>query len=339
MGDHMKIKLAFIFPFLLIFILASCTKPVEFKGTFSTEPEKPKAGEKVLVKYDPANTVLKDSEKIKMFVYQYDVDIESSSEYEMQKLENGWTSEFIVLPETKGTIIIFAEDETQDNNDEKGYFIKIYDESGNELAGVYGGLGAALYNWGRAVGVSKNIEESLINFEKEFSQNPDSKIKYFDFYFPALIAQNDSSSKLIIEKELAILENKTEKSEEEISALAKWYKQIGSETKSGEYEKTVLEKFPNGKYAEDKLVNDFENEKDIIKKKELLKKFESTFPNSKQKQDLYDGIVYIIEMKKIMKKRKLSYLQTTARFFHSIIIQLLHAGSATAENLKMLNHC
>ncbi|KAB2845947.1 MAG: redoxin domain-containing protein [Melioribacteraceae bacterium] len=304
MGDLMKIKLAFVFSFLLIFILASCTKPVEFKGTFSTEPEKPKSGEKVLVKYDPANTVLKDAEKIKMFVYQYDVDIESSSEFEMQKLENGWTAEFIVLPETKGTIIIFAEDETQDNNDEKGYFIKIYDESGKELAGIYGGLGVALYDWGRAVGVSRNIDESLINFEKEFSQNTDSKIKYFDFYFPALIAQNDSSSKIIIEKELSILENKNEKSEEDLNALAKWYNQIGGETKSAEYEKIVLEKFPNGKYAEDKLVNDFENEKNIVKKKELLKKFEYIFPNSKQKQDLYDGIVLHYRNEKNFKEAK-----------------------------------
>ncbi|OGU34638.1 MAG: hypothetical protein A2068_14765 [Ignavibacteria bacterium GWB2_35_6b] len=337
----MKIKLAIIFSFLLVFILSSCTKPVEFKGTFSTAPEKPKAGEKVLVKYDPANTILKDSKEIKMLVYQYDVDIESSSEFEMQKIENGWTAEFIILPEAKGVVIIFAEDETQDNNDEKGYFIKVYGESGNELAGLYGGLGAALYDWGRAVGVARNVDESLVNFEKEFSQNPDSKIKYFDFYFPALITKNDSSSKLIIEKELTLLEGKSEKTEEEISALAKWYKQIGNETKSGEYEKIVLEKFPNGKYVEDKFVSDFENEKDIVKKKELLKKFETTFPNSKQKQDLYDGIVLHYRNEKKYGEAKSFILANYGKIFpfyyYSIASRWLGDGGKFEDVESLLN--
>lgn len=326
----MKIKFSIVVSYLSILFLTSCTKPIEFRGTFSTDPEKPKTGEKVLVKYDPAKTVLKDSEKIKMFVYQYDVDIESSSEYEMQKIENGWTAEFIVLPETKGTIIIFAEEETEDNNDEKGYFIKIYDAGGKELAGLYGGLAVAQYNWGRRAGVARDVKESISNFKKEFEANPENKSRYFDFYFPVLIADNETNANGIIEAELSELEKKTDKTEEELGALAKWYLQIGNDVKSGEYEKLVLEKYPKGKYAEDKLVNDFNNETGMAKKKELLKKFETEYPQSKQLTDLYEGIVYAYRKDKNYSDAKSfienNYGKLNPYFYYTIASRWLNEG-------------
>ena len=321
----MKIKFSILISFLSILILASCTKPVNFEGTFSTEPEKPKAGEKVMVKYDPAKTVLKDSEKIKMFVYQYDVDIESSSEYEMQKVENGWTAEFVVLPETKGTIVIFAEGETQDNNDEKGYFIKIYGEDGKVLAGYFGGLGVAQYNWGRSVGVARDIKESISSFKKEFESDPENKSKYFDYYFPVLIADNETDANGIIEAELKNLETKTDKTEEELSTLAKWYRQIGSEAESSKYENLVLEKYPKGKYAEDKLVNEFNSETDVAKKKDLLKKFESEFPQSEQLTDLYEGIVYADRKNKNYKDAK-SFIENNYGKFHPYFYYTVASG-------------
>lgn len=311
----MKIKLSILFTILSLLILTSCTKKVEFNGTFSTEPENPKAGEKVLVKYDPANTVLKDSENIKMFVYQYDVDIESSSEYEMHKVDNGWTAEFIVLPETKGTIVVFAEDETQDNNDEKGYFIKIYGKDGKVLAGFNGGLGVAQYNWGRQVGVTRDIKESIANFHREFEQNPESKSKYFDYYFPVLIADNESNANGLIEAELNELGGKENLTEENLSTLAKWYLKIGNNEEGNKYEKLVLDKYPNGEYAENKFVNEFNEEQDVVKKKSMLKKFENEFPQSDQITDLYEGIVYTDRKNKDYKDAK-EFIENNYGKFH-----------------------
>ena len=336
----MKFKLSILVSFFLIIFLASCSKQIEFNGTFSTDPEKPKAGEKVMVKYDPANTVLKNSEKIKMFVYQYDVDIENSSEYEMKKLEKGWTAEFILLPETKGTIIIFAEDETQDNNDEKGYFIKIYDNSGKVLAGFWGGLAVAQYNWGRSVGVSRDIKESISNFLTEFNNNSENKSQYYDYYFPVLLADGDSNASSVIESELTALENKSDKSETDLNVLAKWNFQINKENKGGEFEKLVLEKYPNGKYAEDKFVNSFNNESDISKKKELLKKFEIEFPNSKQITDLYETIVFLYRNGKNYKEAKSfienNYGKLNPYFYYTISSRWLKDGGKLEDVESLL---
>lgn len=331
----MKIKPSIIFSFLALIIITSCTKQIEFNGTFSIDPEKPKPGEKVLVKYDPANTVLSNSEEIKMFVYQYDVEVESSSEFEMLKNENGWTAEFIVHPETKGIIIIFAEGETQDNNDEKGYFIKVYDDNGNLLAGYYAGMAVAQYNWGRRVGVARDLKESIINFKNEFEVNPKNKTEYFDYYFPALIAENSSNANGIIESELSDLEIQKNKSETELNALAKWFFQIGNNIKGTEFENLVLEKYPNGKYAEDKFVVKFNKETDFSKKKDLLKKFETDFPQSKQIPDLYEDIVLNLRNNKDYKNAKIflesNYGKLAPYFYYSISSRWLNEGGKFEE--------
>ncbi|MDA3862098.1 MAG: hypothetical protein PF445_12830, partial [Melioribacteraceae bacterium] len=99
----------------LAIFLGGCQK-IDYDGTFSFEPNKPQITEPILVKFLADSTKLSESNSVEMLVYQYDIDLLSTTEIEMKKEGIGWTAQFIPEVETKGIVIAFKDDEVIENN-------------------------------------------------------------------------------------------------------------------------------------------------------------------------------------------------------------------------------
>ncbi len=289
----MYLKRSLILTLPIIFIVIGCGP--KFEGTFSYTPEKPQAGDEITVMYDPAGTPLESTDNIDMVAYLYSVDLDDAVGIEMEKEGKGYKASFNTLPTTRGVIVKFvdrADYEKADINDKEGYLIKIYDKDGNVIAGSRAGLAGAYYLWSSAAGIERNGEKSISEYNKAFAENTDVKHEYLDSYFNVLMRVNPDEADSIITNELEELQNKTDLTEKDLGVLAKWFQKVGLADKAEQYKKLSLEKYPEGEFAQEIEMENFNNAKSGADKVAAMEAFSVKFPESKLLNNMYNTIVY-----------------------------------------------
>ncbi|MGE5353613.1 MAG: redoxin domain-containing protein [Acidobacteriota bacterium] len=275
--------------FLILFTFAA-KEPAAAK--FSLSPERPKAGEDVVVKYNPEGTSLQDADKIEMIAYLYSVDLDEAKGVEMKKEGGTFTGVVKTSPSTRGIIIKFKNNETVDNNKGEGFIVNLYDANGKEIPGTMAGLAAAKGNWGvRYLEMERDRQGAEKLFLEEFKKNPQVKTEYLDQYFKVILPLMGEKANSIITKELKAAEKNPKNSEEYFTLMTTWYGNVKNASKSAEYKKKLLEKFPTGKLAENEKYAEISKTTDLNKKLELIKAFESSFPKSTYTSDLYDEVL------------------------------------------------
>ena len=70
---------------LIVLFAVSCKSNNEVKGTFVFNPEKPKVGEEITIKYNAVNTDLGSAPEVDAVVYSYSTDIEEAKEIYLSK--------------------------------------------------------------------------------------------------------------------------------------------------------------------------------------------------------------------------------------------------------------
>ncbi|MCU7492116.1 MAG: redoxin domain-containing protein [Ignavibacteria bacterium] len=287
MKRHLLPTLAAI-SFLLLFTFAA-KQPAP---TISLVPEHPKAGEEVVIKYNPEGTSLQEADKIEMTAYLYSVDLDEAKGVEMKKEGGVFTGVIKTSPKTRGIIFKFKNGEATDNNKGQGFVVNLCDAEGKELPGTMAGLAAAKGTWGpRYLEMERDREGAQKLFLEEFKKNPQVKTEYLDQYFKVILPLMGEKANSIIAKELKAAEKKPQSSEEYLSLMATWYANLKNASKAAEYKKKLLEKFPSGKFAEDEKYAEISKTADLNKKLELLRAFEASFPKSQYTSDLYDEVI------------------------------------------------
>jgi len=273
--------------FLITFI--SCSDEPEFTGRFGHTPEKIFPGGNITVYYNPDSTVLAGRTEIKCIAHLFNDRLINTVDVVLVKKANHLEGEIKTTDETLGILLKFKSEEELDNNEKNGYVIFLTDESGKNLAGSLAGYAAAINKWGAYYAdLDRDKEKALKLFEKEFASHPGIKEKFLDSYLEVIYAVKQQEREKVIEHELQLLENKTGLTEDNYEVLANWYSKLNDETKSIRYDQLISQKFPSGKYMQQKFLAEFRNETDLNKKLELLYKFENQFPESEYVETMYD---------------------------------------------------
>lgn len=263
---------------LVTLFIAGCQK-IEFNSTFSTEPQKPEQTESILVKFLADDTKLSESNSIDMIFYQYNVDLLSTTEIAMKKVENGWIAEFTPEADAKGIIITFKDDEIIENNNSNGFVVYLNNNDG-PLPGAIAGHNVALSQWGTwYVGLDSDNESTRAKFEETFKKYPEVKLPYLDFYLYTLsrIGTEDAMRKLA--EELVTINN-AELSEDGAIVLAKYLIMTEKKDEIKTYENIILKKYPNNKFAatiSNKIMMSGDSPKEL---KSGFIKFMNKYPNS-----------------------------------------------------------
>jgi len=266
---------------VLIFALLIGCQNVEFKTTFSTTPNKPQINQEITIKYLPEKTELAESKKIDAVIYQYNTDLISATQVEMQKKDKGWLVKFFPTKETKGAIIIFTDGEKTDDNKSKGYEILLYTKNGKPLPEALAGKVVALAQWGRwFIDLDSDNEISRKQFEELFTKYPTIKDKYLEFYLYVLSRIGTEEAMAKLAEEVESLKSKEKITEDNLVVISKYSQLLGTDAKK--YEKLLQTKYPKNEYVAEIAFSEIQQNTDRPQKlvKDFLK-YVTEYPNAK----------------------------------------------------------
>jgi len=259
---------------------------------FSYLPEKPMPGSEITITYKAAGSEFAEVKDIKVLVYEYGINLNSTNEYVLQEKAGIWQTKFKVADTTKGLILQFAAGDKKDNNDKKGYIIQLYDKNGNFVPGTKAGLAYIIIYGGDVTGIDIDKGEALKLFKEEFNVNPSLKNDYLNPYFASIIqADKDKAKDLILQELHDNYPDPLALNETQLSAVINWYTRLRLLDKTDPYKKQILEKYPNGIYTQNQKYSEFKALKDPEAKKSFIEKFMNEFPVSEYSYYMKNNLV------------------------------------------------
>lgn len=270
-------------------------------NSVKTIPEKPKAGDEITVIYNPANTNLAESKNIDIVYSLYSINssepvhVEETHNAAMVKEEDVWKIKIKASSITEIIAVKFMDKSLFDNNDDNGYFIKFYDDNGNETTGSILGYATAINTWGRYLNFAAADQIKAFEIMKKvFTQNPELKAKYFSDYLPALIKAFPGKEKSdMMKKELSEIEKSNDLKDLDYYYMVHYYNNLNMPEKATEITKIALKKFPSGQVAFADGYKKLEAEKDINKRKEIAIELHKKISNYNRYVSRPLGVIFL----------------------------------------------
>ncbi|MCW8805931.1 MAG: TlpA family protein disulfide reductase [Ignavibacteriaceae bacterium] len=282
-----------IFSFLIVvsLLFISCSSKQEFSGKFGYSPESVASGDEVSIFYNPDSTILAGSKNIQCIAYLFNKDLINTVDVPLTSDKNNLTGKIKTTDSTLGIILKFKTEELVDNNEKNGYLIFFSDENGKKIPGSMAGVAVAINRWGAYyLDMERDKGKALILFESEFRENPDQKKNFYQPYFEVISAVKTEDGDKIIGDELVIIENSSDKKEDDYVVLTKWYSQLGNQEKAEEYDKYIKGNYPKSKYVQQQKYREFREINDVNDKIKFLEEYEKDYPGSEYIVSMYDLI-------------------------------------------------
>ena len=251
------------------------------QGKVTFKPEKPKAGDKITISYNPAGSKIEKAEKISILVHAYGKDIYSTDEYDLKKDGAEWVGSFSLSDTCAGAVLRFTDGKEFDNNGSKCFPVRLYGNDGKFIKYASSGLASGYMNWFGAFSIDPDPETAFKLFQEELASNPTVKRDILLMYNAAYSKVDKEKAAEFLKAEIAGFEKTQTNSEEDLGLLMQLYRAAKEKEK---YEKTqalIVEKYPAGTQAEMIKFNEVYGTKDAAKKTELAEKFKIQFPKSR----------------------------------------------------------
>ena len=267
--------------FSIVILGISCTQNQASDQVFAFSPEEPLQGEAIRVIYTPEEITFQAADKIQMLAYAYTVGLPKVIPVDMEKSGQSWVASFTPDKDSYGVAIKFKAGEEFDNNQKSGYFIPFYAEEGDLAPGAMAGQAEALASWGDLLMKTENDPgKALQLFDAEFLAHPDMKRTFLYTYIRALIQTKPEGWEETALAAVDAVASLADLDEETMNTLINCYRQL----KNGEKQEAIVsrakEMFPQGYQAQYARFQEFNREKDLEKKTQLLEKFKADFPES-----------------------------------------------------------
>ena len=260
----MTIKRLFLVTLVLVAVTSQAQK------NFSYSPEKPKPGDEITITYEPAGDLANNIKPVEGVFYQTGTGLNKADDIVMQR--KGRTFTGTIKTDTAAAFVYFSFsiDKKFDNNFNEGYYIQLYQDD-KPREGSYFNLGNFYQYSIRQAGGEPNNEKALAALQKEIELYPDNKRKYlFNLVRMQTLVNKDDAQKIVL-KEIEALLKTGLKEETDYTNLENLY----SIAKLPEQQKFIAtvkkEKYPDGSWTVTETLTKYRQEKDIEKKKALLK--------------------------------------------------------------------
>jgi len=271
-------KIKFLISVVVLLLIFNLLNAKE--NSVKTIPEKPKAGDEITIIYNPANTVMSGVKNVEVVFSIYSLKsseyghIAETHNYAMTKSGDTWTVKINTSANTDCIAVKFSDGgdyPVSDNNEGSGYFIRMYDGTGNEKIESVLAYATAFSSWATFMQFVARDQAKSIELMKElFKQHPELKVKSLDPYLNVLKKVTpDKEKQELLKKELAEFEKSNELTEADYSTLIYNYKNLKMPEKESELIKRAISKYPKGKAYQQELWKKLEAEKDLNKQKEM----------------------------------------------------------------------
>ena len=253
---------------LFMFVLLS-TATLQAQKNFSFTPADPKPGDKISFSYTSAGDIANTLSPVEGVVYQLGEKSRKTDDLEMTRLAGVYSGSFTVDTAMNFIYLSFSANGKTDNNANEGYTI-ILNQDGKPRKGAYQNLSNFYQYLGRQIGVDPNNEKALAAMEKEFSNYPDAKAANVYAYTRLKTLINKPDAAKIVQQQIEATLKTGLKTEGDYSNLESLY----SLAKLPEQMKLITsvkkEKFPDGNWTVNDMLQKFYAETDAAKQKAIL---------------------------------------------------------------------
>ncbi len=253
---------------LAAFVLFAVTAQSQKNFTYS--PEKPKPGEVITFTYEPGGDIANSVKPVEAILYQVGKGKSKTDDLKMERKGAKYNGTITADTGMNFIYLGFKVDRKFDNNFNEGYYIHLYDND-KPRAESYFAL-ANLYQYmGRQVGMDPNNDKALAAMEKEFELYPETKKTYLLSYvrLQTLIKKDEATK--IAQQEIESILKTGLKEETDYSYLESLYGIAKLPEQAKFITNLKKEKFPNGRWTVSDALQKYSQEKDVEKKKEMLK--------------------------------------------------------------------
>jgi peroxiredoxin/predicted negative regulator of RcsB-dependent stress response len=342
-GDKMRLLGNFLFfTFINTILFLSCSTDERFNGSFHYDPANVKPGAEITIKYNADSSNLIGKDGIRSIAYLYNNDLYQTTDIQLSRKGNVYTGIVKTDKNTLGVILKFVAGKDIDNNNNNGHTIFLTDEKGERIAGSLAGYAAAINKWGSYyLDLDRDKEKAFQYLTEDFDSNPEIKPKFLDTYFEILSSVKPDKKNDFIKHELDKFAESNPSDEEQLIVLNEWYNKIGMEVKAINYQNILLDRFPDGEFAENIKIKEFKKEKDVDKKIELAEKFEKQFPESEYCEYMYDVITNVYRDEKeytnALKFLTENVNNTSTYRFYSVVKRMLDENADMNTALAISN--
>jgi thiol-disulfide isomerase/thioredoxin len=287
--------------YLMIFFLLLPVLLFGKGNSLNIKPDKPKAGEEIIIAYNPSGNLLEKTDSVKILLTTYSkkrtgiINVDSTIFLDMKKEGNTWIAKVKTSPMTDMGVIEFTSGNLKDINDGSGYFLRLYDASGNETTKSTMGC-AILINFSKNIAPTeaKDKEKAEKYLNNLYKSHPELKIEYLIEYImfqTVLVRENGQKSFM---NELSGFEKRNDLSEDEYNTIIDTYLKLKKTDKANEITEKAIKVYPKGKIAVNKILASIKIENDVNKQFEMTKENIKHFAGTEYSSYLAEQVLRII---------------------------------------------
>ncbi len=232
------------------------------QGEFTFSPEKPKPGEAVTISYKPASVV-----PVKISGMEFRGFAPHDLDFEAKRAAGKYTA--TITTDTSSTLVYFSitAGGALDNNQGNGYTIELYE---NDKPRKNANIAKSYFYqyYGEDSGITNDKERALAALERELQFHPDNRSAKVSV-FRAKLADDAGKGSTLIQSEIDAFKQAGLKTEADYNYLSQLYSIVKQSDNLKALTEEKKEKFPEGTWVAQEMINKFYNEKDLVKKKEI----------------------------------------------------------------------
>lgn len=239
-----------------------------FAQEFIYEPSEPKAGEEITITYTPSALM-----PVRFTAYQMQ-DL-SPQEIPLKTARSRGVYTLTLTPDTGADFVYFVVtmNKVPDNNNGEGYYIELFENGKPKKGANFAKTYFYLY-YGEESGIENDTERALTAIEKEIKIHPDNRDAKTTF-FRLLLPVDGEKAAQELNNEIELTKTTDLKTEGDYQYLSTLYNLTKNKEEADKINEEKKEKFPEGEWLAIQTINEYIDEKDIEKKKEMLTEIEN----------------------------------------------------------------
>ena len=282
-----------VFLVVLLFTLVKITGAQVPFDALTISPLMPKAGQTINFKYNTQLSSLIGQKKVDIVIYFWVTSGYKVVEPKMIKTGTTFSGSFKIDEKANAFAFGFSSDKEKDNNSGKGYYIPIYNNKNEPITEYYAGIYSFQRLYGEALfDITYNPQNTLNIFEKGIKQHPELKKDplFLNTYLYSLNGAKKAAAISLIHDELQQFENNGHLTEAGYNTLIQWYTRDKRKGKVDSLTTDMRAAFPDGAWKKNEPIDNFNNEKDLVKKVELYNNYIKQYPPTEDNKQIIENL-------------------------------------------------
>lgn len=274
----------------ILFLLATTFFSFVFaQDNFTYSPLKPKPGDEISFSYTNSGNLSGQVQIPDLFIIEFRKKKSRIVEVPIKR-ENG---KFVgkIIADTAATLLAFgfSINEKFDNNNNLGYLIPLYDGE-KAVKKAYQSQASFYSNMGDMVGIKSDVGKAVLNYEKELALYPNNKEALLP-YLNAKLREDKVKGAAKVQEEIEKQIKEGLKASEDYTRLSQMYAALKLSQQATFFTKLRDEKFPSASKELMSYYNSYMQEKDLLKKEELVKKAQEELKNDESAEGLINFLL------------------------------------------------